>query len=118
MTATRIPALVTTPAANSHCDDCERLADALVTGIRYPGDRATFPHCPSCGSTDLRDDRSPWEIAHEARVNAMAAEGVLRWDRLDVADRVLRVAVASTCACGDCQDWRRRFAAARFPAIR
>lgn len=100
----RTETLLTTPAENAYCPDCNS-----HSGTRYPGDTATFPHCKLCGSTGLLDDRSPWEVLAEAR--RLAAEPDLdphiHLGRLDAVERIKRIAEAETdCECMDCRRFR------------
>lgn len=99
-------ALITTPDHNSHCEDCGTL------GRRCPGDSlgASFAHCPSCGSTDLVDDRSPFEVLIEAHRNWVAVlpvderSAMRKMDRFDTMRRVAKIAAeADPQHCGDCE---------------
>jgi hypothetical protein len=109
MTRTTTPALLTTPAEAAYCATCES------AGTRHAGDRlgSTFPHCPVCGSTDLADTRSIFEVLHEARALLLEAE-LLEADpyrimgrRDDVAALELIAAGTDPTHCGDCATWAR-----------
>lgn len=102
-TTTKPEALVSSPDHATICPDC------LATGERYPGEDPSaaryFAHCPQCGTTDLLDVRSPFEVLGEAVRNAEAAglDPVVRLGRLDVVERVRRVALkANPDHCSDC----------------
>lgn len=89
-------ALLTTPADAAWCSECE------VSGIRYGGDVRTYPHCPLCGTTDLLDTRSPWEVLAEAK--GLVQEALDKnlpvetyMSRQDTAHEVARVAALSDC---------------------
>lgn len=102
---TRPEALITTPTEAAYCPDCDQYG-----GARFESDRPTFAHCPQCGSTCLLDQRSPFEVLADARLNAFALDldpGV-RMERQDVVERVKKVCEASLCSCSDCASWRRR----------
>lgn len=113
MTSPRRPeALVSSPAENTRCDNCERLAfeERVIHGVRYPGDvrGVTFAHCPECGSTDLTDDRSPFEVLAEAIANWEAATDVeVKMGRFDVVFRVAAVE-GDPEHCSDCHAFAAR----------
>lgn len=102
---TRTPTLITTPAEVAYCDRCDQY------GARFPGDVRTFPHCSSCGSTDLADTRSVFEVLAEARILA-AEDGIdvyRKMDRDDVAWRLeVQAADADPTHCSDCASWARK----------
>lgn len=112
----RPAALISTPAENSWCEACQ------VQGVRYASEfgPASFAHCPSCGSTDLVDDRSPFEVAAEALENwtatAKGDDPHLAMARYDAAEAAVRSAVAAEADhCGDCAT---QYARLRILAIR
>lgn len=116
-TTLQFEALVSTPAEFTECRECgswndDRTFFQPAIGVRYPGDEAGryFAHCPECGTTDLIDVRSPWEILAEAKRN-VAAPGIdveTRWNREDIASRIEALSADFPAAdhCSDC----RRFA--------
>ena len=122
---TKPEALLTTPADNAECPKCmaDFLADFLdpvradlagpyPTCSRFSS--GEFAHCDLCGSTDLVDTRSPWEVLREAEANVAQAirDGLateIVWGRRDVADRVKDLAAQVPADhCSDCRRFARR----------
>lgn len=107
MTSTQRPeALISSPADNTRCDECElrSFEERIIHGVRYEGETESFAHCPECGSTELTDDRSPFEVLREAWANYQASttpeQGI---NRFDVVVRVAAIAdKADRDHCEDC----------------
>lgn len=151
MTTTTHPeALISTPAEDAQCPACwaeykyalDRLeqdpglypAPAFPTCSRFEAEAGTaeFPHCDVCGSTDLVDLRSPFQVLAEAVANIEAVAPVVeassvlsflsdearaeivastRLHRMDVAERVRAIAAqADPGHCSDCTTWAVRVA--------
>lgn len=113
-TTTKPEALITTPT--DECLACARYEE-FGTARRFAENE--FAHCGLCGSSDLVDTRSPFEVLAEARRNVAAVEGddeaaiLRRWDREDVVRRVEAVVAASGLTADHCSDCRRFGAPAR-----
>lgn len=133
-------ALISTPAEAAQCPPCMADYDARWDQTRgYEGwsteDRAefagpmptcsrfdalpgeAFAHCNLCGSTDLVDTRSPFEVLAEAVANVALVKGddeasiLRRFDRQDVVERVRSIAAqADPGHCSDCTTWATRAA--------
>ena len=110
-------ALLTTPSECTWCPLCERAGVRFFeAGDPTPNDEPMnpeFAHCPECGSTELLDVRSPFEVLAEANRNACdgTIDPGLRMARQDVAFRVAAI-VSSIPAdhldgCDDCRRWAR-----------
>lgn len=139
-------ALISTPAEFAECPRCHadwfagweayaELADlypedypmaaapAAPTCSRFGGAIVEFAHCDTCGSTDLVDTRSPFEVYMEAVANIDKASEVYyasalaimsdtvremavaqaRLERMDVVERVGRfLEDADKSHCSDC----------------
>lgn len=135
MTTTNPPAILTTPAESAQCPSCwadyKHALDRREWDPTYPAEYPTcsrfseneFAHCDRCGSTDLLDTRSVFEVLAEAIANLEApldyrskpvyaalsdeavaqTEASARMARYDVVANLRRLAEeASPGHCSDC----------------
>jgi hypothetical protein len=103
----KLPATPLTPVENCRCDECDYRLDTVVPAKRW--DAAEFAHCTECGSTDLRDDRSPFEALVDAvRWEAAATDINRRIVRQDFARTIKAIAdQADPNHCADCTHFAR-----------